>query len=56
MPGGTVQQNGQLTAEIQEEASINNISMTVVPNKRHSMHDKLHFPRANLQTITTLGT
>ncbi|XP_055492113.1 inactive tyrosine-protein kinase 7 [Leucoraja erinacea] len=53
--GGTVQQNGQLTAEIQEEASINNISMTVVPNKRHSMHDKLHFPRANLQTITTLG-
>ncbi|XP_067841314.1 inactive tyrosine-protein kinase 7-like [Heptranchias perlo] len=53
--GGTVQQNGQLTAEIQEEASINNISMTVMPNKRHSMHDKLHFPRANLQTITTLG-
>ncbi|XP_059838620.1 inactive tyrosine-protein kinase 7-like isoform X2 [Hypanus sabinus] len=53
--GGTVQQNGQLTAEIQEEASINNITMTVVPNKRHSVHDKLHFPRANLQTITTLG-
>ncbi|XP_041044386.1 inactive tyrosine-protein kinase 7-like [Carcharodon carcharias] len=53
--GGTLQQNGQLTAEIQEEASINNISMTVMSNKRHSMHDKLHFPRSNLKAITTLG-
>ncbi|XP_078068287.1 inactive tyrosine-protein kinase 7 isoform X2 [Mustelus asterias] len=53
--GGTLQQNGQLTAEIQEEASMNNISMTVMSNKRHSMHDKLHFPRSNLKAITTLG-
>ncbi|XP_007896436.2 inactive tyrosine-protein kinase 7 [Callorhinchus milii] len=53
---GGAMQNGQLTAEIQEEASVNNISLsTVMPNKRHSMHDKLHFPRTNLQTITTLG-
>lgn len=24
-------------------------------NKRHSMGDKMHFPRASLQPITTLG-
>lgn len=24
-------------------------------NKRHSMSDKMHFPRASLQPITTLG-
>ncbi|MBN3295048.1 PTK7 kinase, partial [Amia calva] len=53
--GGTVQQNGQTTAEIQEEVALTNLGTTATTNKRHSTNDKMHFPRANLQTITTLG-
>ncbi|KAG7462822.1 hypothetical protein MATL_G00188820 [Megalops atlanticus] len=53
--GGTVQHNGQTTAEIQEEVALTNLGTTATTNKRHSNNDKLHFPRPNLQTITTLG-
>ncbi|KAJ8264218.1 hypothetical protein GJAV_G00146620 [Gymnothorax javanicus] len=53
--GGAVQQNGQTTAEIQEEVALTNLAATATSNKRHSNNDKLHFPRANLHTITTLG-
>lgn len=52
--GSAVQQNGHTTAEIQEEVALTNTVPTT--EKRHShASDKLHFPRANLQTITTLG-
>lgn len=47
---GDVQQNGHTTAEIQDEMPLTNMS-----SKRHSSQDKLHFPRNNLQAITTLG-
>ncbi|XP_063047864.1 inactive tyrosine-protein kinase 7 [Engraulis encrasicolus] len=54
--GGTgVQQNGQTTAEIQEEVALTSVGTTATAEKRHSTNDKLHFPRADLQTITTLG-
>ncbi|KAA8590085.1 hypothetical protein FQN60_014019 [Etheostoma spectabile] len=55
--GGAVQQNGHTTAEIQEEVALTNMGTTATTEKRHSHvnNDKLHFPRANLQTITTLG-
>ncbi|XP_036403304.1 inactive tyrosine-protein kinase 7 [Megalops cyprinoides] len=53
--GGTVQHNGQTTAEIQEEVALTNLGTTATTNKRHSNNDKLHFPRADLHTITTLG-
>ncbi|XP_076879455.1 inactive tyrosine-protein kinase 7a isoform X2 [Brachyhypopomus gauderio] len=50
---GGVQQNGQTTAEIQEEVALTNIAAT--GNKRHSTHDKLNLNRSNLHAITTLG-
>ncbi|KAF0027274.1 hypothetical protein F2P81_020015 [Scophthalmus maximus] len=56
--GGTVQQNGNhTTTEIQEEVALTNMGTMATTEKRHSHvnNDKLHFPRANLQTITTLG-
>uniref|UniRef100_A0A8D0FZR7 Inactive tyrosine-protein kinase 7 n=1 Tax=Sphenodon punctatus TaxID=8508 RepID=A0A8D0FZR7_SPHPU len=53
--GGTLLQNGQTTAEIQEEVALTNLGSGSTPNKRHSAGDKMHFPRSNLQTITTLG-
>ncbi|XP_023182787.1 inactive tyrosine-protein kinase 7 [Xiphophorus maculatus] len=54
--GGAVQQNGHTTAEIQEEVTLTNMGTVATTEKRHShASDKLHFPRANLQTITTLG-
>lgn len=55
--GGAVQQNGHTTAEIQEEVALTNMGTLATTEKRHSHvnNDKLHFPRANLQTITTLG-
>ncbi|KAI1896945.1 hypothetical protein AGOR_G00100110 [Albula goreensis] len=53
--GAAVQQNGQTTAEIQEEVALTNLATTATANKRHSSNDKLHFPRANLHMITTLG-
>ncbi|XP_061600950.1 inactive tyrosine-protein kinase 7 isoform X2 [Cololabis saira] len=55
--GGAVQQNGHTTAEIQEEVALTNMSTIATTEKRHSHvnNDKLHFPRSNLQTITTLG-
>uniref|UniRef100_A0AAR2K603 Protein tyrosine kinase 7 (inactive) n=1 Tax=Pygocentrus nattereri TaxID=42514 RepID=A0AAR2K603_PYGNA len=52
---GAVQQNGQTTAEIQEEVALTNLGTMATTEKRHSNTDKLHFPRADLQTITTLG-
>lgn len=55
LSGGAVQQNGHTTAEIQEEVALTNMGTTATTEKRHSHNDKLHFPRANLQTITILG-
>ncbi|XP_066504287.1 inactive tyrosine-protein kinase 7a [Hoplias malabaricus] len=52
--GGAVQQNGQTTAEIQEEVALTNMAATG-NSKRHSAHDKLYFPRSSLHPITTLG-
>ncbi|XP_048338487.1 inactive tyrosine-protein kinase 7 [Sphaerodactylus townsendi] len=53
--GGTLLQNGQTTAEIQEEVALTNLGSSSSASKRHSASDKMHFPRSNLQTITTLG-
>lgn len=55
--GGAVQHNGHTTAEIQEEVALTNMGTLATTEKRHSHvnNDKLHFPRTNLQTITTLG-
>ncbi|CAJ1067818.1 inactive tyrosine-protein kinase 7 isoform X1 [Xyrichtys novacula] len=55
--GGAVQQNGHTTTEIQEEVALTNMGTMATTEKRHSHvnNDKLHFPRADLQTITTLG-
>ncbi|XP_062851477.1 inactive tyrosine-protein kinase 7 [Trichomycterus rosablanca] len=53
--GGTVQQNGQTTAEIQEEVALTNLETIATTEKRHSNTDKFHFPRADLHPITTLG-
>lgn len=54
-PGGPLQ-NGQPSAEIQEEVALTSLgSGPPATNKRHSTGDKMHFPRANLQPITTLG-
>lgn len=50
-----MQQNGHTSAEIQEEVALTNMGTTATAEKRHSHNDKLHFPRANLQTITILG-
>ncbi|KAM9476533.1 inactive tyrosine-protein kinase 7 isoform 1-T1 [Clarias gariepinus] len=52
---GAVQHNGQITAEIQEEVAFTNLETVSTAEKRHSNTDKFHFPRAALQTITTLG-
>uniref|UniRef100_A0AAY4DN54 Protein tyrosine kinase 7 (inactive) n=1 Tax=Denticeps clupeoides TaxID=299321 RepID=A0AAY4DN54_9TELE len=49
------QQNGQTTAEIQDEVSLTTMAATGNTAKRYSSHDKLHFPRTNLNTITVLG-
>ncbi|KYO22249.1 inactive tyrosine-protein kinase 7 [Alligator mississippiensis] len=53
--GGTLMQNGQTAAEIQEEVALTNLSSGATASKRHSATDKMHFPRSNLQTITMLG-
>ncbi|XP_064365930.1 inactive tyrosine-protein kinase 7 isoform X2 [Dromaius novaehollandiae] len=53
--GGAFLQNGQMTDEIQEEVALTNLGSSSGASKRHSTADKLHFPRSNLQTITTLG-
>lgn len=50
-----MQHNGQTTAEIQEEVALTNLQTLSTAEKRHSNTDKFHFPRADLQTITTLG-
>uniref|UniRef100_A0A8D1W572 Protein tyrosine kinase 7 (inactive) n=1 Tax=Sus scrofa TaxID=9823 RepID=A0A8D1W572_PIG len=53
--GGPLQ-NGQPSAEIQEEVALTSLgSGSAAANKRHSTSDKMHFPRASLQPITTLG-
>lgn len=56
LAGGALLQNGQMTAEIQEEVALTNLGSGSGASKRHSATDKMHFPRSNLQTITTLGT
>lgn len=54
-PGGPLQ-NGQPSAEIQEEVALTSLgSGPAATNKRHSTSDKMHFPRSSLQPITTLG-
>ncbi|CAM9901599.1 unnamed protein product [Bubo scandiacus] len=53
--GGALLQNGQMTAEIQEEVALTNLGSSSGASKRHSAADKMHFPRSNLQSITTLG-
>ncbi|XP_077192883.1 inactive tyrosine-protein kinase 7 isoform X1 [Paroedura picta] len=53
--GGTLLQNGQTTAEIQEEVALTNLGSSSSASKRHSASDKMHFPRSSLQTITNLG-
>lgn len=54
-PGGPLQ-NGQPSAEIQEEVALTSLgSGPAATNKRHSTTDKMHFPRTSLQPITTLG-
>ncbi|XP_042320509.1 inactive tyrosine-protein kinase 7 [Sceloporus undulatus] len=53
--GGTLLQNGQTTAEIQEEVALNNLGSSSAASKRHSAGDKMHLPRSSLQTITPLG-
>lgn len=53
--GGTLLQNGQTTAEIQDEVPLTNLGPSASASKRHSTGDKMHFPRSNLQMITTLG-
>ncbi|XP_047668610.1 inactive tyrosine-protein kinase 7 isoform X2 [Tachysurus fulvidraco] len=53
--GGAMQHNGQTTAEIQEEVALTNLETVSTAEKQHSNTDKFHFPRADLQTITTLG-
>lgn len=50
-----MQHNGQTTAEIQEEVALTNLEAVSTAEKRHSSTDRFHFPRADLQTITTLG-
>ncbi|KFO36177.1 Inactive tyrosine-protein kinase 7 [Fukomys damarensis] len=53
--GGPLQ-NGQPSAEIQEEVALTSLgSGPAAANKRHSTSDKMHFPRSSLQPITTLG-
>uniref|UniRef100_A0A673T3N7 Protein tyrosine kinase 7 (inactive) n=1 Tax=Suricata suricatta TaxID=37032 RepID=A0A673T3N7_SURSU len=53
--GGPLQ-NGQPSAEIQEEVALTSLgSGPAATNKRHSTSDKMHFPRTSLQPITTLG-
>lgn len=51
---GGVQQNGQATSELPEEVPLTTTS-SAGNNKRHSTHEKIHFPRASLHAITTLG-
>uniref|UniRef100_A0A2I2Y2V0 Protein tyrosine kinase 7 (inactive) n=1 Tax=Gorilla gorilla gorilla TaxID=9595 RepID=A0A2I2Y2V0_GORGO len=53
--GGPLQ-NGQPSAEIQEEVALTSLgSGPAATNRRHSTSDKMHFPRSSLQPITTLG-
>ncbi|KAF7710303.1 inactive tyrosine-protein kinase 7 [Silurus meridionalis] len=53
--GGAMQHNGQTTAEIQEEVALTNLETVSRAEKCQSNTDKFHFPRADLQIITTLG-
>lgn len=57
LSGGAVPHKSHTTAEIQEEVALTNMGTMATSEKRHSNvnNDKLHFPRANLQTITALG-
>lgn len=52
--GGTLQQNGQSAAEIQEEIPLTDLTTTSA-EKQQNYTDKLQFPRTQLQTITALG-
>uniref|UniRef100_A0A9J8A7R4 Protein tyrosine kinase 7 (inactive) n=1 Tax=Cyprinus carpio carpio TaxID=630221 RepID=A0A9J8A7R4_CYPCA len=50
-----VQLNGHRTSEIHEEVALTSVGPSANSEKQQSCSDKLHFPRAHLQTITTLG-
>ncbi|XP_058650800.1 inactive tyrosine-protein kinase 7 isoform X2 [Onychostoma macrolepis] len=53
--GGAVQLNGHRMSEIHEEVALTTMGPSANSEKQQSCSDKLHFPRAHLQTITTLG-
>uniref|UniRef100_A0A8C1ASH9 Inactive tyrosine-protein kinase 7 n=1 Tax=Cyprinus carpio carpio TaxID=630221 RepID=A0A8C1ASH9_CYPCA len=50
-----VQLNGHRMSEIHEEVALTSVRLSANSEKQQSCSDKLHFPRAHLQTITTLG-
>uniref|UniRef100_A0A673IBL6 Inactive tyrosine-protein kinase 7-like n=1 Tax=Sinocyclocheilus rhinocerous TaxID=307959 RepID=A0A673IBL6_9TELE len=50
-----VQLNGHRMSEIQEEVALSSMRPSADSEKQQSCGDKLHFPRAHLQTITSLG-
>uniref|UniRef100_A0A8D2PIT8 Protein tyrosine kinase 7 (inactive) n=1 Tax=Zosterops lateralis melanops TaxID=1220523 RepID=A0A8D2PIT8_ZOSLA len=50
--GGALLQNGQMTAEIQEEVALTNLGSSSGASKRHSATDKMHFPRSNLSPVS----
>uniref|UniRef100_A0A8C1YLK1 Inactive tyrosine-protein kinase 7 n=1 Tax=Cyprinus carpio TaxID=7962 RepID=A0A8C1YLK1_CYPCA len=47
--------NGHRMSEIHEEVALTSVRLSANSEKQQSCSDKLHFPRAHLQTITTLG-
>uniref|UniRef100_A0A673IKD4 Inactive tyrosine-protein kinase 7-like n=1 Tax=Sinocyclocheilus rhinocerous TaxID=307959 RepID=A0A673IKD4_9TELE len=47
--------NGHRMSEIQEEVALSSMRPSADSEKQQSCGDKLHFPRAHLQTITSLG-
>uniref|UniRef100_A0A8C1TUR1 Inactive tyrosine-protein kinase 7 n=1 Tax=Cyprinus carpio TaxID=7962 RepID=A0A8C1TUR1_CYPCA len=52
---GTSSLNGHRMSEIHEEVALTSVRLSANSEKQQSCSDKLHFPRAHLQTITTLG-
>ncbi|XP_016371882.1 inactive tyrosine-protein kinase 7 [Sinocyclocheilus rhinocerous] len=50
-----VQLNGHRMSEIHEEVALSSMRPSADSEKQQSCGDKLHFPRAHLQTITSLG-
>uniref|UniRef100_A0A672P3U9 Inactive tyrosine-protein kinase 7 n=1 Tax=Sinocyclocheilus grahami TaxID=75366 RepID=A0A672P3U9_SINGR len=50
-----VQLNGHRVSEIHEEVALSSMRPSADSEKQQSCGDELHFPRAHLQTITSLG-